>query len=74
MLWSRSTISVLPASRRRSISAQPFRRRDQGMVTLLALGLQPRQQPGDLADRGPHGRQHVLLERGIVGMDLGVGQ
>ena len=44
------------------------------MAALLAIRLQPGQQPRDLADRGAHRRQHVALELRIVGMDLGVGQ
>ena len=47
---------------------------DQRVAALLPFGLQPGQQAGDLAHRGAHRRQHVALEFGIVGMDLGVGE
>ncbi len=54
--------------------AQPFGRCDEGMVTLLPFGLQAGQQAGDLAHGGPHRRQHVALEFGVIRIDLGIGQ
>ena len=70
-----STISALRLRRQASItSCQPLSRRDQRVAALLPFGLQAGQQAADLADRGAHRRQHVALEFGIVGMDLGVGE
>ncbi len=44
------------------------------MVSFLSIRLQSRQQPGNLANRSAHRRQHVTLEFRIVGMNLGVGK
>ena len=71
---SRCTVAVIGRHGHFDQVPQSFRRRDQSVVALLPFGLQPRQQPGDLADRGAHRRQHVALELRIVGVNLGIGQ